>query len=199
MVALDIEMFQQEKERLHRPHGIFACISVAVEGRDEVYQLYSPSDLKKLFQSMGKGLWAGHNMLYDLKQLMRFVEIKPRYIHDTMLVEQSMFGGYFQNFGLRDLVRRYLGIVMSKEVRSEFQEATEMTPEMKNYAALDAKYTLQIALTQRERYEGAPGFSAYSNIDEKMIWPLLDIQGVPVDVDAWTKSTNEFQKISDDL
>jgi DNA polymerase-1 len=54
-------------------------------------------------------------------------------------------------------------------------------------------------LTQRERYEGAPGFSAYSNIDEKMIWPLLDIQGVPVDVDAWTKSTNEFQKISDDL
>jgi DNA polymerase-1 len=199
LVSLDCEFFQQEKERLHRPHGIFACISVAVEGRDEVYQLYSPSDLKKLFQSMGKGLWAGHNMLYDLKQLMRFVEIKPRYIHDTMLVEQSMFGGYFQNFGLRDLVRRYLGIVMSKEVRSEFQEATEMTPEMKNYAALDAQYTLQIALTQRERYEGAPGFSAYSNIDEKLIWPVLDMQGVPVDVDAWTKSTNEFQKISDDL
>jgi len=199
MVALDIEMFNQDREKLHRPHGNFACISVAVEGRDEIYQLYDTADLKKLFLSMSKAYWVGHNMLYDLKQLMRFVEIKPRPIWDTMLVEQSMFGGYYQNFGLRDLTRRYLGIVMSKEVRSEFQDSVEMTPDMKTYAALDAKYTLQIALMQRERHEGAPGYSAYRDIDEKMIWPLLDIQGVPVDVEAWTKSTNEFQAIADNL
>jgi DNA polymerase-1 len=199
MVSFDIEMMGQTRERLHRPHGTFACISIAVEGREELYQLYDTADLKKLFLSAKNALWVGHNMLYDLRQLMRFVEIKPRYIHDTMLLEQAMFGGYYQNFSLKDLVRRYLGIVMEKEVRDEFEEATAMTQRMKEYAALDAKYTLDIALLQRSTHEGAPGYSAYRDIDEKMIWPVLDIKGIPVDVEAWTKATDEFQEIADKL
>lgn len=199
MVSLDCEFYGQTLEKLHRPHGTFACISIAVEGREDTYQLYDTHDLKKLFLSMGKGLWVGHNMLYDLRQLMKFVEIKPRYVHDTMLVDQSMFGGYYQKFSLADLVRRYEGEIMHKEVRSEFSDATEMTPEMKEYAAGDATHTLNIALKQREQHQDALGFSAYSDIDEKMIWPILDMQGTLIDVGAWTKAVKGFEDKAQEL
>ena len=203
MVSLDCEFFGQEKEKLHRPHGTFACISVAVEGRDDVYQLYDTHDLKKLFLSMKPGYWVGHNMLYDLKQLMKFTEIRPRTVWDTMLVEQSMYGGYYQHFGLKDLVRRYKGEVMSKEVRDEFHEATEMSPDMQKYAAKDALYTLDVAMTQRHLHEGTPGFAAYRDVDEKMIWPILDMQGARIDVGAWAAAVDEFEstatKLQDEL
>lgn len=193
LVAIDIEMFGQTKTRLHRPHGTFACISIAVEGRKEVYQLYDSNDLKKLFQSLKHCTLVGHNMSYDLKQLTpRFVEIQPRFVWDTMLVEQSMFGGYYQHFSLRDLVRRYFRVVISKEIRDDFSERTDMNSEMKRYAAEDAMWTLKIAKEQQE-YKDSPAFAAYREVDEKMIWPLLDIVGIPVDAAAWKFAVDGFE------
>lgn len=197
MVCFDLEMYGQDVDKLHRPHGTFACISIAVEGREEVYQLYDTAQLKKLFLSIDKGHWVGHNLLYDIKQLTRFLPIKPHTLHDTMLVEQALFGGYYQNFSLKDLVRRYLGEVMEKEVRDDFESRVEMTKEMKQYAAKDASYTLRIAQIQRREYEGGPGWSAYRDIDEKMIWPVLDMQGVPVDAGLWEKTTKEFEAVAE--
>jgi len=197
MVCFDLEMYGQDVDKLHRPHGTFACISIAVEGREEVYQLYDTGQIKKLFLSMDKGHWVGHNLLYDIKQLTRFLPIKPHTLHDTMLVEQALFGGYYQNFSLKDLVRRYLGEVMEKEVRDDFESRVEMTKEMKQYAAKDASYTLRIAQIQRREYEGGPGWSAYRDIDEKMIWPVLDMQGVPVDAGLWEKTTKEFEEVAE--
>lgn len=202
-VSLDTEFFGQNKDRLHRPHGTFACISIAVEGRAELYQLYDTRDLKKLFLSIKNAQWVFHNALYDIRQLRQFTAIEPRPIWDTMLVEQSMFGGYYQNFSLKDLVRRYLGIVMDKEVRGEFSEATEMSPDMKTYAAKDAVLTLRVARAQYDRHYDAPGFKACADIDEPMIFPILDMKGTLIDANAWTKTTNEFQdtatKLQDEL
>ncbi len=198
MASIDIEMFGQDKDKLHRPHGEFACISIAVEGREDVYQLYDTHDLKKLFASLKSSVLVGHNMLYDLKQLSpRFVQIKPQFVWDTMLVEQSMFGGYYQHFSLKDLVRRWLGVVMNKEIRAEFAEATEMSPEMKRYAAEDALLTLQVAMKQRDEFVGSPAFNAYKTIDEPMIWPVLDMPGVPIDVKAWQSAVTKFKETSD--
>lgn len=198
LVSIDCEFFGQTKTRLHRPHGTFACISIAVEGRNELYQLYDTKDLKKLFQSLKSCQLVGHNMMYDLKQLMAYVEIKPRTVWDTMLVEQSMFGGYYQHFSLRDLVRRYFGVVLNKEVRDDFSEREEMDKDMKEYAAMDAYWTLRVAEQQQE-YKDSPGFAAYRDIDEKMIWPLLDIQGIPVDTAAWEKAVTGFEATASEL
>ena len=203
MVALDTEFFGQEKGRLHRPHGTFAALSIVWERSGAVYQITDESLIKGALAAVEKGTWVFHNSLYDLRQLRRFATIKPRFIWDTMLVDQSMNGGYYQTFSLQDLVRRWLNERMSKEVRGEFEEATKMTAAMKKYAADDVVKTLKVAKKQKEAYEDDPAFHAYTLIDEPMIFPLLDMPGVPVDVVGWKEMVTYFaaeaERLEDDL
>jgi DNA polymerase-1 len=67
-----------------------------------------------------------------------------------------------------------------------------MTSQMKKYAALDAVRTLEIALLQREKYEGDPSFKAYTVADEPMIFPVLDMPGMRVDAGNWQAMVDEF-------
>ena len=191
-VGLDIEVFGQTDGKLHRPNGTFACISVCIEGSDDVYQIYDTKQLDKLFIRIENGTWVFHNSLYDLRQLQRYTKIESRFIWDTMLVSQTMYGGYYRNHRLQHLVRRDLGIVMSKDIRKDFSTLTKMTKEMKEYAALDALYTVKLAVKQKEKFHDDPAFKAYLNIDEPMIWPVLDMPGICVDSDNWRRMADEF-------
>jgi len=199
LVSLDFEMFDQVKGKLHRPVGTFAAISIAIEGNPNVYQLYDHHDLRKLVPIISKGSWVIHNALYDLRQFRRFATIKPRFIYDTMLMDQSMQGGLYRTFGLDDLSRRWLGESMNKEVREDFITAHEMTPRMKQYAAKDAVKTLEIAQLQIAKYTGDPAFQAYLVADEPMIFPVLDLQGFRVDVANWRPMIEEFMQKARDL
>jgi DNA polymerase I-like protein with 3'-5' exonuclease and polymerase domains len=194
LVTLDFEMFDQPKNKLHRPTGRFALISVKLQDDPVVYQLYDEKDLRKLVKVVDKGQWVFHNALYDLRQFRRWTEIKPRFIWDTMLLEQSMRGGLYQNYGLADLVRRWLGRQMEKETREHFAEGRELSPQMKTYAALDVINTEAVILQQIETYTKEPGFRAYKYADEPMIFPLLDLQGFRVDVPAWEFVAKEFER-----
>ena len=199
MVAMDIEMFGQEVSKLHRPHGTFACITICLErDGDTVYIVQDTKDLKKVFELVSSGLWVLHNARYDFKQLSRWVELKDRFVWDTMLVDQSQYGGYYSNFGLKDLARRYLGVVMDKETRENFEKMDSMTDEMIRYAADDASLTLKVAVAQRLTLEDGPGWKAYQT-DQRMMFPLLEINGATVDVGAWEKAIASFQTIADNL
>jgi DNA polymerase I len=192
-VAMDVEVFGMTKGKLHRPIGIFACLSVCFEG-DTVYQIYDNKQIEPTLKNLREAVWVFHNSLFDLRQLRRFAKINPRFIWDTMLVDQSMYGGYYQNFSLRDLSRRWLGEIMEKDARSEFETATHMTAAMKEYAANDAVKTLKIALLQKKEFEGSPAFKAYLVADEPMIFPILDMPGICVDSDNWKLMVEGFEK-----
>lgn len=192
LVTMDFEMFDQEKDKLHRPHGSFALISTKLEGDPTVYQLYDEKDLRKLTKIVGKGTWTFHNALYDLRQFQRYATISPRFIWDTMLVEQAMNGGLYQNYGLADLTRRWLGRSMDKETREHFYHKRELGPEEKRYAADDVINTEAIAILQRSTYENDPRFKVYTHADEPMIFPILDLQGFRVDVAGWEPMVKEF-------
>lgn len=194
MVAMDIEMYGQELGRLHRPHGEFACISVAVEGDPKIYQVYDTTDLRKMLSAVKQGTWAFHNSVYDLRQIMRYMNLKERFIWDTMLVDKSMYAGYYFLFGLDDLSRRWLGDVMDKETVKDFSTAREMSPAMKKYAAVDAANTLDIAIMQRNAFEDDLSFKAYTDFDMPCIWPVLETEGVTIDVDAWKKAVEFFKR-----
>lgn len=192
MVAMDTEFFGQSVKKLHRPHGVFACITVVLErDLDTAYIIQDWKELKALVKLVKDGMWTFHNAMYDLTQLRPLVELEDRFIWDTMLVEQSMQGGYYRNFSLKDLARRYLGIVLQKEARDEFEGSSHMTEEMIRYAAKDSIITAKIALQQMDRFKDGPGWKAYLT-DQRMMWPLLEINGVRVDADAWQKSVKEF-------
>ena len=94
-VAMDTEIFGMDERKLHRPHGTFACMSVCLErDPDTVYQFNDPCDLPQMGQRLNAGKWVFQNALFDLRQMRRFMVVKPRRIWDTMLVEQGLFGGY---------------------------------------------------------------------------------------------------------
>lgn len=194
LTTIDFEMFDQTDGKLHRPTGRFALISAKLQGDDTVYQLYDEKDLRKLVKVVDKGTWTFHNALYDLRQFKRYAEIKPRFIWDTMLIEQSMTGGLFQNYGLADLTRRWLNKKMEKETREHFTQGRELSPQMLQYAAIDVVNTEAILLQQLAKWEHDSGFAAYKYADEPMIFPLLDLQGFRVDVPGWETMVKEFER-----
>jgi len=184
-VAIDIEMFGQTKARLHRPHGTFACISISF-GRGRTYQIRDQSDLAPALHRIQRGRWITHNGLYDIRQLRRFVTIEQRPIHDTFLVEKTLFGGWYLGFALGDLSRRWLGVPLSKEARSGFSKRTEMTNEMAQYAARDALATYQIAMAQIHYIADEDvDMRHYWTVDEPATWAVMDMPGVRINVDGW--------------
>jgi len=195
LVCMDVETFGQKKSRLHRPEGTFACLSIRLEHSEDTYQIYDQHDIKKVLSLVKKGTWIFHNSLYDLTQLRRFATIQPRFIWDTMLVDQSMWGGYYDSYSLRSLARRQLGIFMDKEIRNDFETATVMTPEMVEYAAADVDYALQIAVKQQE-YRNSIYFNAYINVDEPMIFPVLDMKPIKIDRPEWTRYVGELAMLA---
>lgn len=188
VVGLDLEMFGQSLP-LHLPTGTLACLSICLgrDGGNKVWQVYDLQRFRDTLRRVRKGRWVFHNALYDLMQMRRYDAIEPRTIWDTMLVDRHLYAGYFtQTYRLKDLARRWLGIIMDKEARDLFQGATEMTPEMEQYAAQDAWVTTRIAEKQMAvEAEGVISFQSYHTVNEPAIWPVLDMQPVRIDQDAW--------------
>jgi DNA polymerase-1 len=206
MVALDLEMFGMDKERLHRPGGTFACLSVVLEretmwSEPTVYQFTDEHDVAECLRRLDKGKWIFTNATFDLRQLRRWATIPPRRIWDTMLVEQELFGGYYTSFGLAAQAQRWLGLAMEKETRDEFSGGDEMTPEMERYAALDPLVSLMVAQCQIDyliEEDEVENFNKYYwGATAPMIWVVLDMPPAHVDVDAWSAFAGEMKSKAD--
>lgn len=196
MVAMDIEMFGQDKNKLHRPHGEFACLSIAARGN--VYQAYTLAELKEAMKRVSRGVWVFHNALYDLRQMGRFVPLSEHPVWDTMLVERALYGGFYSDsFSLADLSRRYLEKFLDKELQSSFADTEKLSPAMAKYAGRDAEYTLKIALLQKKQEDifKVP----YWEVDEPTIWGILDMKPIRVDVDRWLKLAKSFERKAEKL
>jgi DNA polymerase-1 len=205
MASLDMELYSMIDGKLHRPTGEFACLSIALE-RDmdsdnpTVYQIYDSYDLRKVVDLLKAGRWVLQNAVFDLRQMRRWATILPRPIWDTMLVDQELWGGYHSLFDLGSLSIRWLGEYMEKETRDEFQSATEMTPQRKEYAAKDALSTLRIAKQQMAYIEdNDEPFDFYWDADAPMIWVVLDMPPARIDVEGWTNLAHTFQTKSDEI
>src|SRR3990172_486813 len=107
LVSLDLEIFQQDVTKLHRPGGHFACLSIGyLDGT--VYVVQDQKDVPATLDRIQNGHFCIQNSLYDLRQLRRGAKIKPRPIWDTMICKQDLFGGWYSRFDLANLTRRWL-------------------------------------------------------------------------------------------
>src|SRR3990167_7016417 len=183
-VALDVEIYKMNETRLHRPSGTFAALSVAFH--DAVYQITDVHDIPKVLGILAPGLWIMHNSTFDVAHLRRWANIPRRQVWDSLLIEQDLFGGYYDTFALDDLSRRWLGKMLPKEAREQFADRSDMTPEMEQYAADDASATLAIYEKQKQ-YMADEGedLKCYWEIDEPAVWAVLDMPPVKVNVDGW--------------
>lgn len=187
-VVLDVEIFGAKKSQLHRPYGEFGCVT-ACFGGEKVYLIEKASQVETLLNRIDGCRLIFHNATFDIMQLRRWgsLSVKPiDQFWDTMIVDKVLFSNWFGEFDLGALARRYLGVYLEKAVREEFADATVMTQEQKEYAAIDAMVTHQIYKAQ----EPFPDYDPYSRkvwerIDGPMTWAVLDFKGIPLDVKAW--------------
>lgn len=196
-VAIDLEMFNQEDGRLHRPHGDFASLSCFLGG-DIVYIIFDEEQIDKFLGRLNKSLWIFHNASYDLKQLRRFVDIPDRKaIYDTMLVEQIRFSGYYDRFALDDLYRRYCGKYLPKEERKSFATKPDngLTDEQIFYAACDVVATWEIYQEQVKQIDENDLY-IWENIERPTLWTLLDTGGITVDKEKWLAIAQDKENVA---
>lgn len=191
-VAIDTEWTGQVKERLHRPHGIFACMSIAID--DDVYVIQDENDVPSALWRIRNGLWIMQNAVYDIRQLRKITPIEPRYIWDTMLMEKGLWGGYYSDFALDHMARRYLNVRLDKGVRASFGNTQgQLTQEQIHYAAHDANITLKLYECQHKIAHREEHMDVYNKVDMPMIWVILDMPPVRIDAERWITMVQEFE------
>jgi DNA polymerase I len=195
-VAIDLELFGLFQRQLHRPHGEFALLSIATN-TDTVYLIDRAEDVAEALARVDEAEWVFHNAAFDVTHLRRWADIPPREkFRDTMLLDRILWSGWYENFKLSDLYRRYFHKVLEKDERESFEgEPRPITKAMKRYAALDAAATFRIAQRQ-ERFlsEDPASWRVWQEIDAPALWAILDFKGFKVDYRRWQKMAAAYQK-----
>lgn len=132
-----------------------------------------------------------HNASFDIAHLRRWAgwfTLKPEKFWDTLIMERILWNGYYDDFGLADLSRRYLDIELEKDVRSEFYTEREITDEMVMYAALDALVTWKVQQEQEVYVRQDPAtLKVWEEIDAPALFAILDFKGITLDVKEWKR------------
>lgn len=202
-VALDLELSGLKQSQLHRPHGRFVSLAGTFDG-ETVYLIEDEEQIQEFLDNIQEATWVFHNSLFDLGHLRRWAKIDERKnMRDTMLIERLMFSGYYEDFKLNDLVRRYLKCYMPKDVRKEFHELEgRMSQEQMNYAALDVIGTFLVDKEQQKIID-PHDLKLWNGLYNPHVWTVLDLGGFYLNQDCWKDLANHYQetvdRISNDL
>jgi DNA polymerase I-like protein with 3'-5' exonuclease and polymerase domains len=128
------------------------------------------------------------NSVFDMKMLKVHAGYYPDNIHDTMLVEQLFnLGLTGRGAGLADLVKKYLGLEMTKEPAGTFQDYYQkFEPFQIEYAASDVSVLNIIKELQWDRVV-AEGFENVCRLEFEFTKPMceMELNGITVDADRW--------------
>lgn len=186
-VAIDLELFNAEKRKLHRPTtGTFACCAFCFDP-EAVYVITHPEQVKLALEYIKDAIWVFHNAIFDITHLRRWADIPPRKkLWDVMILERIMCGGLYEGdqYGLEDVVRRRLDLRMNKEIRKTFENCNELTDEQIAYNANDA-YVTFLACQQQQKEITKKDYRIWTDVDRKAFWPILDFKGFRMDTEAW--------------
>jgi len=202
-VGVDTEFFGMNGKQLHRPtSGKFGCLTVCTNDED-VYFITDPEQIQPALDNISKCIWATQNGKFDFVQLRRYVDLPPRKKWwDTLYVEKIMYGGYYDRFALEDLARRWLDIEVNKSLQKAFEKTEEWTPELIEYACIDALITRKIAIKQREQID-EKSFHIWTDIDRDFAWAVMDFRGFPINPDKIKAlaeyNTKQVEELSKDL
>lgn len=185
-VAIDLEIFGANSRQLHRPAGTLALMSIS--NGETTWLLEKASQVEMALERLANAPLIFHNASFDVRHLRRWGYVPPRSAHlfrDTLLLERILFGGWYDEFDLAALARRYLQQVMSKEVRKKFEGGEIVTQDMKDYAALDAYTTWHIHNEQMKHPLMADAWKVWERIDAPAFWATLDFRGFKIDRKRW--------------
>jgi len=190
-VAIDLEMFGQDKDKLHIPHGEFACLALSLDNGKN----YIITDHKIIGSALMRLIslqWIIQNATYDIRQLRRFTQIDRHFILDPMLLEKILWSGFYSTFSLASMARRYFGLYMEKDKYEQIRDRSIPLAELYSYAAKDTYMTLRVCQEQLKLLnQRRPEYLVYISIDEPMIWVVLDMPPARVNMDGWLTLAKE--------
>ena len=191
VASIDLEMFGQEKERLHQPHGTFASLGISLDNGED-YLISDQSMLQDVINKLQPvPVWVFQNATYDIIQLNALCNIQPKslplhYIWDTMLVEKVLYSGYYINFSLKDMARRYLHKILAKDKYEDIADRTINQKVLFDYTIEDTRDTLAVYYKQKLLLEADPKLvDVYTNLDAPMVWVVTNLAPAKVDRIGW--------------
>lgn len=196
-VSLDLELSGLNDAQLHRPAGRMASLACCFDG-ETAYIIFEEDEVQEFLGRIEKATFIFHNATFDLAHLRRWAKVEERTnLRDIMIIEKLIYSDYYDDFALNDLVRRYLGCYMPKDVREEFITLeTAMTPEQIEYAALDVIGTFLVDQAQQKN----PDYDKqdqliWEKIDLPTVWTAIDLSGFELDRQAWINLAEDQAEI----
>lgn len=144
-------------------------------------------NIKKLIQ----------NSVFDMKMVKKHAGFYVDNIYDTMLVEQLFnLGVSARGAGLADLVKKYLGLEMTKEPSSTFKDYHQTyKPYQLEYAAGDVVVLSLIKSLQEPRLI-REGFENVARLEFEFTKPMceMELNGISIDKDKWRVIMGDVDK-----
>ena len=196
IVAIDTELYGMNSDRLHwNNEGKFASMQYTFDG-ENIYVVDQESGVQGAMDLIIDAIHVFHNAYFDVIHLRRWCNYPDKgNMYDTHLLEKLLFSGYYDSFGLADLVRRYFGDIREKETREEFATKSTMTKEMLEYSALDAFDTYRVFMKQKELLsERRDALKVWKVVDQPALYALVDLLPTYIDIETWNKIADENEQ-----
>ena len=199
--AADWIAIDTEADSLHAYPEKLCLIQVSFEGADEIIDPLAGVDLAPLWAVLGKHELIFHGADYDLRLLRKGYAFVPSAIFDTMIAARLVGA---KEFGLSNLVSKYLGITLEKGPQKANWARRPLTERMETYARNDTRYLkpltdiLRQQLVEKGRVEWQQESCAsliadcaqFRPVDPDMMWRVkgshqLNPRGLAVVRELW--------------
>jgi len=131
-----------EADSLHAYPEKLCLIQVSIPGVDQLLDPLTSMDLGPAFEAFRKHELILHGADYDLRLLRKTCGFVPKAIFDTMLASRLLG---CREFGLNNLVSRYLGVTLEKGPQKANWAQRPLTTRMLEYARNDTRYLRPLA------------------------------------------------------
>ena len=172
-----------------RQQYVFDVARLKQEHIKEIAGILESQSILKLLQ----------NAKFDYKALAVDLNIRLNNVYDTMLTEQVLTRGRKNiSAGLADLVEKYVGVVLSKEIRSSFADmhyGNQFSKEQLEYAGRDVEYLHAIQQKQLEVVK-KEALEKVIELENLAVLPTgdMEINGIYLDPKKWLALEDDAYK-----
>jgi DNA polymerase I len=146
--------------------------------------LKEPKNLDSLKEKLENNVVVGHNIKFEAKYLKLHFGVTLKQVYDTQIAENVLAGGTKSLVPLKDLVFKYCGVVLNKELQRSFIPGDTLSLAQIDYALQDILYLPEIMKKQLKEIEFLD-LQEILNIEMKAIPAVawLELSGINVDLE----------------
>jgi len=176
--------------------------SLSQQGYFKAPAWFAPvADALKPGLESGDHLKIGVNLQFEYEVLKWGFGLRPWNFYDCMLVEQLIYCGRVHLmtkdfWGMDDMLLRYFGLKINKELQTSFDLDNELTEEQIAYAALDTRFPLALRSAQSATLV-ASKLETVANLVENPAIPAfgdVHLNGFYLDSKDWIENVEASQK-----